>query len=89
MLALNRMIKLSRSCLDIARDWPDSVLKDPLLIYTNTSDDDVNVVEVESMIRALKAEGKKFEYKIDVIKLVLYGCLKFRWLHHYSPPFQP
>ena len=34
------------------------------LIYTNTSDDDVNVIEVESMIRALKAEGKKFEYKI-------------------------
>ena len=25
----------------------------------------------------------------DVIKLVLYGCLKFRWLHHCSPPFQP
>ena len=25
MLALNRMIKLSRSCLDIARDWSDSV----------------------------------------------------------------
>ena len=25
----------------------------------------------------------------DIIKLVLYGCLKFRWLHHCSPPFQP
>lgn len=44
--------------------WHAEKLKDPLLIYTNTSDDDVNVVEVESMIRALKAEGKKFEYKI-------------------------
>ena len=40
--------------------WHAEKLKDPLLIYTNTSDDDVNVVEVESMIRALKAEGKKF-----------------------------
>ena len=44
--------------------WHAEKLKDPLLIYTNTSDDDVNVIEVESMIRALKAEGKKFEYKI-------------------------
>ena len=33
-------------------------------VSTNTSDDDVNVVEVEHMIRALKAEGKKFDYKI-------------------------
>lgn len=44
--------------------WHADKLQDPLMIYTNTSDDDVHVVEVESMIRALKAEGKKFEYKI-------------------------
>jgi len=36
----------------------------PLLIHTNTSDDDVNVLEVESLIKSLKAEGKKFEYEI-------------------------
>ena len=36
----------------------------PLLIHTNTNDDDVNVLEVEGLIRALKAEGKKFEYEI-------------------------
>lgn len=36
----------------------------PLLIHTNTSDDDVNVLEVEELIRALKAEGKKFDYEI-------------------------
>lgn len=37
----------------------------PLLIHTNTSDEDVNVLEVERMIQALKAEGKSgFEYKI-------------------------
>lgn len=36
----------------------------PLLIYTNTSDDDVNVLEVEHLIKSLKADGKKFEYKI-------------------------
>jgi len=35
-----------------------------LLIHTNTSDEDVNVLEVERLIAALKAEGKKFEYKI-------------------------
>lgn len=36
----------------------------PLLIHTNTSDADVNVLEVEHLIKALKAEGKKFEYEI-------------------------
>ncbi|MCH7684428.1 MAG: S9 family peptidase [Gemmatimonadetes bacterium] len=37
----------------------------PLLIHTNTNDGDVNVLEVERMIQALKAEGKSgFEYKI-------------------------
>ncbi|MCX7874534.1 MAG: prolyl oligopeptidase family serine peptidase [Melioribacteraceae bacterium] len=39
-------------------------LKTPLLIHTTTNDDDVNVLEVEHLIRALKAEGKKFEYEI-------------------------
>jgi dipeptidyl aminopeptidase/acylaminoacyl peptidase len=39
-------------------------LETPLLIHTNTSDEDVNVLEVEHLIQALKAEGKKFEYKI-------------------------
>lgn len=37
----------------------------PLLIHTNTNDEDVNVLEVERLIQALKAEGKTgFEYKI-------------------------
>jgi dipeptidyl aminopeptidase/acylaminoacyl peptidase len=36
----------------------------PLLIHTNTNDDDVNVVEVEHFIKSLKADGKKFEYEI-------------------------
>jgi len=36
----------------------------PLLIHTNTNDDDVNVLEVEHMIKSLKAEGKQFEYEI-------------------------
>jgi dipeptidyl aminopeptidase/acylaminoacyl peptidase len=39
-------------------------LATPLLIHTNTTDEDVNVLEVERLIAALKAEGKKFEYKI-------------------------
>lgn len=39
-------------------------LQTPLLIHTNTSDDDVNFLEVEHLIQALKAEGKKFEYEI-------------------------
>jgi dipeptidyl aminopeptidase/acylaminoacyl peptidase len=37
----------------------------PLLIHTNTNDEDVNVLEVEHLIQALKAAGKTgFEYKI-------------------------
>jgi len=36
----------------------------PLLIHTNTNDDDVNVLEVEHLIKSLKAAGKKFKYKI-------------------------
>jgi len=36
----------------------------PLLIHTNTNDDDVNVLEVEHLIKSLKAEGKEFEYEI-------------------------
>jgi dipeptidyl aminopeptidase/acylaminoacyl peptidase len=41
-----------------------SKLQIPLLIHTNTNDEDVNVLEVERLITALKAEGKKFDYKI-------------------------
>ena len=36
----------------------------PLLIHTNTNDSDVNVLEVEHLIKSLKAEGKKFEYEV-------------------------
>lgn len=36
----------------------------PLLIHTNTNDDDVHVLEVEHLIKSLKAEGKKFDYEI-------------------------
>ncbi len=36
----------------------------PLLIHTNTNDDDVNVLEVEHLIKSLEAEGKPFDYEI-------------------------
>jgi len=39
-------------------------LETPLLVHTNTNDEDVNVMEVEHLIAALKAAGKKFEYKV-------------------------
>jgi dipeptidyl aminopeptidase/acylaminoacyl peptidase len=44
--------------------WNAHKLQTPLLIHTNTNDDDVYVVEVEHLIKALKAEGKTFEYEI-------------------------
>lgn len=39
-------------------------LQTPVLINTNTNDDDVFAIEVISLINALKAEGKKFDYDI-------------------------
>jgi len=44
--------------------WHAHKLQTPLLIHTNTNDADVNVLEVEHLIKSLKAEGKKFEYEI-------------------------
>jgi dipeptidyl aminopeptidase/acylaminoacyl peptidase len=44
--------------------WNAHKLSTPLLIHTNTNDEDVNVVEVEHLIKALQAEGKQFEYQI-------------------------
>jgi dipeptidyl aminopeptidase/acylaminoacyl peptidase len=39
-------------------------LRTPLLVHTNTNDEDVNVMEVQHLIEALKAAGKTFEHKI-------------------------
>jgi len=44
--------------------WQAHKLKTPLLVHTNTNDEDVNVLEVEHLIKSLKAEGKSFEYEI-------------------------
>jgi dipeptidyl aminopeptidase/acylaminoacyl peptidase len=44
--------------------WNAEKLKTPLLIHTTTNDEDVNVLEVEHLIKALKAAGKPFEHKI-------------------------
>ena len=39
-------------------------LDTPLLLHTNTNDEDVNYLEVEHLIQAFKADGKKFDYKV-------------------------
>jgi dipeptidyl aminopeptidase/acylaminoacyl peptidase len=39
-------------------------LQTPLLIHGNTNDEDVNILEVQHLVEALKSEGKKFDYKI-------------------------
>jgi dipeptidyl aminopeptidase/acylaminoacyl peptidase len=44
--------------------WNAEKLQTPLLIHTTTNDEDVNVLEVEHLIQALKAAGKTFEHKI-------------------------
>ena len=44
--------------------WNVEKLAVPLLVHTTTNDEDVNVIEVEHLVQALKAADKKFEYKI-------------------------
>jgi dipeptidyl aminopeptidase/acylaminoacyl peptidase len=44
--------------------WNAHKLRTPLLIHTNTNDRDVHVLEVEQLIKSLKAEGRDFEYKV-------------------------
>ncbi|HET9400814.1 MAG TPA: alpha/beta fold hydrolase [Candidatus Acidoferrales bacterium] len=39
-------------------------LDTPLLVHSNTNDEDVNVMEVQHLIDSLKAAGKQFESKI-------------------------
>jgi len=39
-------------------------LETPLLIHGNTNDEDVNVIEIQRFVAALRAANKKFEYKI-------------------------
>jgi hypothetical protein len=44
--------------------WNAEKLQTPLLIHTTTNDEDVNVLEVEHLVQALKAAGKNFDYKV-------------------------
>ena len=44
--------------------WNAHKLRTPLLIHTTTNDRDVHVLEVEHLIKTLKAEEKDFEYEI-------------------------
>ncbi len=44
--------------------WNAHRLETPLLVMTNKGDEDVNVLEVEHLIKSLKAEGKDFEHEI-------------------------
>ena len=44
--------------------WNAEKLQTPLLIHTTTNDEDVHVLEVENLIKALKAAGKTFEHKV-------------------------
>jgi len=44
--------------------WNAEKLETPLLIHTNTNDRDVNVLEVEHLIKSLQAAGKDFDYRI-------------------------
>ncbi len=44
--------------------WNAEKLEIPLLIHTSTNDRDVHVLDVEHLIKSLKAAGKEFRYRI-------------------------
>jgi dipeptidyl aminopeptidase/acylaminoacyl peptidase len=44
--------------------WHAEKLEIPLRVHTTRNDEDVNVLEVETLVRALESEGKEFEYEI-------------------------
>jgi len=44
--------------------WNVDQLTRPLRVHTNPHDEDVNYIEVEHLIQALKAAGKDFEYEV-------------------------
>ena len=44
--------------------WNVDKLAVPLLVHTSTNDEDVNYLEVEHLIQALKAAGKPFEHEV-------------------------
>jgi acetyl esterase/lipase len=44
--------------------WNVEKLQTPLLIHTNTNDEDVRFIEVEVLLNALKAADKNFKYEI-------------------------
>jgi dipeptidyl aminopeptidase/acylaminoacyl peptidase len=44
--------------------WNVEKLQTPLLIHTNTNDEDVRFIEVEVLLNALKEADKEFEYEI-------------------------
>src|SRR5687768_3738588 len=44
--------------------WNAEKLQTPVLVHTTTNDEDVHVLEVENLIKALKAAGKSFEHKV-------------------------
>jgi dipeptidyl aminopeptidase/acylaminoacyl peptidase len=43
--------------------WNTHKLETPLMVYGNTNDDDVNILEIRHLIKSLKADGKEFTYK--------------------------
>ncbi len=44
--------------------WQADKLQTPLLIHTNTNDSDVNVLEVQHLIKSLQAADKDFEHEV-------------------------
>ncbi|MCC3861859.1 alpha/beta hydrolase family protein [Pseudemcibacter aquimaris] len=43
--------------------WNTHKLETPLMVYGNTNDDDVNILEIRHLVKSLKADGKDFIYK--------------------------
>lgn len=44
--------------------WNAEKMRTPVLIHTTTNEEDVHVLEVEHVIKSLKAAGKTIEHKV-------------------------
>lgn len=44
--------------------WNVDLLRTPLLVHANTSDDDVPYAEVKKLLAALEASGKRYEHRV-------------------------
>jgi hypothetical protein len=79
-----RVMRWPKPCASARRK-----LQTPLLIHTTTNDEDVNVLEVENLIKALKAAGKHQFNRLDTRFAKESRAEAYRFLAIYLNPPDP